>query len=96
MSKISSLIKSVTTFFSDLWVIKKQILFSLIAMFVILGGLIYATMQGLEVYTNHGESIEVPDLISLRVTDAEKLLVQVEEEDERNKLVYFTIRSDII
>ena len=74
MSKKSSIISLFSTFFSDLWYIKKQIITTIVAMLIILAAILYATMYGLEVYTNHGESIEVPDLISLRVNDAEKLL----------------------
>ena len=74
MSIKNSFIQSVTTFFSDLWFIKKQIIVSIVAMLSILAIILYVTMYSLEVYTNHGESIEVPDLISLRVEDAEKLL----------------------
>ena len=53
---------------------EKQIIVSIVAMLSILAIILYVTMYSLEVYTNHGESIEVPDLISLRVEDAEKLL----------------------
>ena len=55
----------------------KQIIFSLI----IIVFLTFFTLKWLKSYTNHGITIEVPDLVGLSMNDADKIL-------QKNKLVY--------
>lgn len=62
------------TLFSDLWYIRKKILFNLIGVIVLTFVLIKVLMWSLNFYTLHGESIEVPDLVNMKIEEAEKLL----------------------
>jgi len=64
----------IATFFGDIWHIKKNIAINLVAFVVITFFLIYALMWFLGYYTLHGESIEVPDLVNMKIEEAEKLL----------------------
>ena len=67
MSKIS-------TFFKDLWYMRKSLLLNLAGFVGLTFILIFCLMRALDFYTLHGESIEVPDLINMKVEEAEKLL----------------------
>lgn len=64
----------VRTFFSDLWYIKKDIALSLVGVVVLTFLLVKILMWFIAYYTLHGESIEVPDLVNMKVEEAEKLL----------------------
>lgn len=64
----------IRTFFSDLWFIRKTILINLVAVIVLTFALIKILMWSLNYYTLHGESIEVPDLVNMKLNEAEKLL----------------------
>jgi hypothetical protein len=64
----------IATFFGDIWHIKKNIALNLVALVVITFVLIQGLMWFLGYYTLHGESIEVPDLVNMKIEEAEKLL----------------------
>ncbi|BDS13171.1 PASTA domain-containing protein [Aureispira anguillae] len=64
----------IRTFFSDLWYIRKTILLNLVGGIVLTLVLIKVLMWALSFYTLHGESIEVPDLVNMKLEEAEKLL----------------------
>ncbi|MBL4650500.1 MAG: PASTA domain-containing protein, partial [Aureispira sp.] len=62
------------TFFSDLWYLRKTIITNIIGVIVLTFVSIYLLMWALSSYTLHGESIEVPDLVNMKLHEAEKLL----------------------
>ncbi len=61
-------------FFSDIWSIKKNILVLLLGLLAGTFALVFVLMWFLGFYTQHGESVEVPDLKNLKIEDARKLL----------------------
>jgi|GEM_PF-3594084 len=67
MSKLS-------TFFKDLWFMKKNLLGNLIGFIVLTFVLIQLLLWAMKTYTLHGESVEVPTLIDMKLEDAEQLL----------------------
>lgn len=64
----------IRTFFSDLWYLRKTVITNLIGVIVLTFVLIYLLMWALNSYTLHGESVEVPDLVNMKLNEAEKLL----------------------
>lgn len=46
---------------------------NLLAMVLVMAGLIFGVLEGLDVYTRHGQAVVVPDVKGLRVEEAEKL-----------------------
>lgn len=61
-------------FFSNLWLVRKMILINLLAVTVVTFLIVALLMWGFRFYTLHGESVEVPDLVNMKIEDAEKLL----------------------
>jgi beta-lactam-binding protein with PASTA domain len=49
---------------------------NLLAMALVVVGLCFGVKYGLEVYTHHGEGIEVPDLVNMRAANARLLLIE--------------------
>ncbi len=47
---------------------------NLIAMVVVVTGLVFGVLKGLDTYTRHGEAVVVPDVKGMSVVEAEKLL----------------------
>lgn len=64
----------IRTFFSDLWYLRKTLLTNLVGVIVLTLVSIYLLMWALSFYTLHGESVEVPDLVNMKLKEAEKLL----------------------
>lgn len=62
------------TFFSDLWYLRKTLLANIVGAIALTFLLIYLLMWVLDFYTLHGESVEVPDLVNMKLNEAEKLL----------------------
>lgn len=46
---------------------------NLLAMFLVLAGLVFGVLKGLDVYTRHGEAVVVPDVKGMGVQEAEKM-----------------------
>lgn len=64
----------IKTFFSDLWYMRMTLLKHLVAVVGITALLIGGIMWILNLYTLHGESVEVPDLNNMNIEDAQRLL----------------------
>lgn len=64
----------IRTFFSDLWYIRKTLLLNLVGVVALSFIAIKLLMWSLSLYTLHGESIEVPDLVNMKLEEAERLL----------------------
>lgn len=64
----------IRTFFGDLWQLRKFLATHLLAVIVVTFLLIQGLMWFLSIYTLHGESIEVPDLMNMKMAEVEKLL----------------------
>lgn len=64
----------ISTFFGDLWRLRKFLLINLLGLIVGTFLLIQFILWGLNWYTLHGESIEVPDLVNMSLKEAENLL----------------------
>ncbi|WMX13916.1 PASTA domain-containing protein [Aureispira sp. CCB-E] len=64
----------IRTFFSDLWYLRKTLLLNILGVIVLTFVLVQVLMWSLSFYTLHGESIEVPDLVNMKLNEAEKLL----------------------
>lgn len=79
MSKLS-------TFFKDLWFMKKTLLGNLLGLLVLTFVLIQLLLWGMKKYTLHGESVEVPKLINMKLEEAEQLL-------ETRKLEFLVVDS---
>lgn len=62
------------TFFGDVWALRKFLLLNLVALVAITFIIIQIILFGLSIYTQHGESIEVPDLVNMKVEEADQLL----------------------
>lgn len=46
---------------------------NLLAMVIVVAGVIYGVLKGLDVYTRHGEAVVVPDVKGMRVGEAERI-----------------------
>jgi len=68
------MMQRIKTFFSDLWYMRKTLLLNLVGVIGVTFLLVYGLMWFLNIYTLHGESIEVPDLKNYNIEDAKKLL----------------------
>lgn len=64
----------ISTFFGDLWRLRKFLLLNLLGLIVATFLLFQLTLWALSWYTLHGESIEVPNMVNMNLADAEKLL----------------------
>lgn len=50
---------------------------NLIAMAVVVVGLVFGVLKGLDIYTRHGEAVVVPDVKGMSVGEAEKCSVTI-------------------
>jgi beta-lactam-binding protein with PASTA domain len=64
----------IRTFFGDLWTLRKFLLTNLLGLAAVTFVIIQLILWGLNWYTLHGESIEVPNLTNMSIEEAEKLL----------------------
>lgn len=46
---------------------------NIVAMVVVIGGLLFGTLKGMDIYTHHGEAVVVPDVKGLSVEEAGKV-----------------------
>ena len=65
---------NVKEFFGKLF--SRYLLFHLLAMFLVVVALCFGVMWGLNVYTHHGEGIELPDLTGMDFDKAERILAE--------------------
>ncbi len=64
----------VSTFFGDLWQLRLFLLKNLLGLIVVTFVVIQLALFGMKWYTLHGESVEVPDLMNMSITEAQNLL----------------------
>ncbi|MGH1337430.1 MAG: PASTA domain-containing protein [Aureispira sp.] len=64
----------ISTFFGDLWRLRKFLITNLLGVIVVTFVLIQLALWGISWYTLHGESIEVPNMVNMSLEEAEKLL----------------------
>lgn len=55
----------------------RTFLFSIFFLFFLYGGILYGTMRYLDVFTNHGEEVAVPNLLGLSAVDAKMELEEL-------------------
>ncbi len=65
---------NVKEFFGKLF--SRYLLFHLLAMFLVVMALCFGVMWGLNAYTHHGESLELPDLVGMDFDKAERVLAE--------------------
>lgn len=51
----------------------KYLWVNLIAMIIVVAGLLFGTLKGLDIYTRHGEAMVVPDVKGMSVGEAERI-----------------------
>lgn len=51
----------------------KYLWVNLIAMIIVVAGLLFGTLKGLDIYTRHGEAVVVPDVKGMSVGEAERI-----------------------
>ena len=64
----------IKTFFGDLWYLRMTLLKNLVGVIGVTVLLVGGIMWILNIYTLHGESVEVPDLNNMNIADAQRLL----------------------
>jgi hypothetical protein len=67
----------------------KRLWLNLLAMAIVVVAILFATLKGLDVYTHHGEAVQVPDIKGLTVTEAMQAL-------QRSKLVGMVADSSYV
>ncbi|MDR0939106.1 MAG: PASTA domain-containing protein [Mediterranea sp.] len=78
---------TIKEFFS--WKANKRFWLNLVAMALVVVAALFGTMKGLDIYTRHGETVTVPDIKGMTVTQASQALLD-------NKLKAMVVDSSYI